>query len=119
MGVGGGCQTWLCHLAETGGNVAWLCRKLWVAGLMVNGKSLGVGHAAGQGLSPAKAVAALAVAAYLPVAKLMPDGWNGVGRVRNCAIGVGPMCSRLWWATFQRMPPWFCFLRWRCEVGRT
>ena len=82
-------------------------------------KNWAAGDVAGLVLLLAMAVMALAVAPCLPVAKLMLDGWNGVKRVRNCAIGAGPMCSRLCGATFQRMPLWFCFLRWRCEVGRT
>ena len=102
--VGGGCQWWLCHRVETGGIVAWLCHTQWAAGLVAGVKNWAAGNVAGLVLLLAKAVMALAVAPCLLVAKLMPDGWNGVGRVRNCAIGVGPMCSRLWWAMSQRMP---------------
>ena len=91
--VGGG-RWWLCHQVETGGIVAWLCRKRWVAGLVAGGKGLAAGDVAGLVLLLAKAVMALAVAPCLPVAQLVLDGWNGVGRVRNCVIGAGPMCSR-------------------------
>ena len=33
--VGGCCQTWLCHLAVTGGSVAWMRHELLVAELGV------------------------------------------------------------------------------------